>query len=228
MEALEERKRIIVDKIENYYKKNSDELTILYNQKIKYHEMKFPLESKDATEYNRIINRIYEIHRAEEEKYLELYSELDNVEKEIISLISPIIAGSRVNLKKINDDLLGEYKIVLTDTNEIIGKIEYRGYHISKSSGDIGYSIEEEYRGNNYAYEALELLSEILFNNRIDSFWICASKKNYPSVNTLLKYGGDIKNDRGNEVFFVECETIKYNYVNNEIESSKGEKKYEI
>ena len=220
METLEERKKIISDSINSVHLEAEKEISELYKQKFSIYDKNTTLTNEDIIQIDKINERLSCIQDEEYKKYSKLYEELDKVENEIINLIPPAIIGQRVYLKKPTNGLLGKYKIFLKDSNELIGEIEYRGYHISEYIGDVGYNIEEEYRGNNYAYEALELLSDILINNGIDSFWISASSRNYASIKILLRYGGQRKYDTDENFVFLECKTRNYN--KEKIKMSKG------
>ena len=73
-----------------------------------------------------------------------------------------IIYGERIKLIKENkEQLVGRYDICLNNNDMVIGYILYRGYN-QKYIGDIGYFINSNYRGFNYGYEALCLLSNHL------------------------------------------------------------------
>lgn len=80
--------------------------------------------------------------------------------------------------------------IFLHNTSLEVGEIEYRGPCDAKWLGDIGYTINEEYRGNNYAYKALELISQIIASKGIDKVSITTNKRNIASVKTIEKFGG--------------------------------------
>ncbi len=87
------------------------------------------------------------------------------------------------------------YDICLSGTNEVIGYIEYRGEHCGYFFGDIGYRIEYDYRGNGYAYQALELLGGILKEDGIEEVWISANPKNVKSLKIIEKFGGSVINE---------------------------------
>lgn len=98
------------------------------------------------------------------------------------------------------------YSICLCGEKTEIGSIQYRGYHDSKIYGDIGYVIHKKYRGNNYAYQSLCLLSELLNEMGINDFLISAETSNIASNKTIQKYGG-ILIDNVNGVCVYDCET---------------------
>lgn len=98
-----------------------------------------------------------------------------------------IIGSERV--RKHYEPLDKEYYFIALHDGQIIGHISYRGLH-SSNYGDIGYEIDEEYRGNGLAYRALCLLGEILLENGINEAWIAAEGDNIASIKTIEKYGG--------------------------------------
>lgn len=99
----------------------------------------------------------------------------------------------RLQYKDMDKDLCGikrTYDICLCANKKVIGIIKYSGYHNDKYLGDIGYRIASRFRGNNYSYQALCLLGELLKENGINDFWISAEKENIPSIKVIEKYGG--------------------------------------
>ena len=116
--------------------------------------------------------------------------------KELISLEPLVKTNGVIDLKFTrkfdNSGINGNYAIVLCNSGEVVGRIDYRGYHSSYYLGDVGYLINPEHRGHNYAYQALCLLGEHLKENGIDNFWICTTINNKASMRIITKYGGTI------------------------------------
>ena len=96
--------------------------------------------------------------------------------------------------------------IYLHDTSIEIGNIDYRGQCDSKWLGDIGYTIYEEHRGNNYAYKALELISPVITSKGIDKVTITTYANNIPSVKTIEKFGGVLTDTINDDVLSYTCE----------------------
>ena len=96
--------------------------------------------------------------------------------------------------------------IYLHDTSLEVGVIDYRGPCDSKWLGDIGYTINEEYRGNNYAYKALQLISPLISSKGIDKVTITTYANNAPSVKTIEKFGGVLTDTINNDVLSFTCE----------------------
>lgn len=58
--------------------------------------------------------------------------------------------------------------------------------------GNIGYRIEEEYRGNHYAGKACKLLFELARKNGLEYLIITCNPDNYPSKKTCEYAGGKL------------------------------------
>ena len=117
--------------------------------------------------------------------------------RELYNSLPPIKSNGVIELRlqyeDMDKDLSGikrTYYICLCANKEVIGIIKYSGYHNDKYLGDIGYRIASRFRGNNYSYQALCLLGELLKENGINDFWISAEKENIPSIKVIEKYGG--------------------------------------
>lgn len=96
--------------------------------------------------------------------------------------------------------------IYLHDTSLEVGVIDYRGPCDSKWLGDIGYTINEEYRGNNYSYKALKLISNIIASKGIEKVTITTYANNIPSVKTIEKFGGVLTDTINDDVLSYTCE----------------------
>ncbi len=127
------------------------------------------------------------------------------LEKELISLEPSVKTNGVIDLKFTrkfdNTGINGNYAIVLCNSGEVVGRIDYRGHHY-KYLGDIGYLINPEHRGHNYAYQALCLLGEHLKENGIDNFWICTTINNKASMRIITKYGGTIISDHDGSICY--------------------------
>ena len=168
-------------------------------------------EDKELYEKSKLVSELRFKKSIEfRDEFERLSARLQIIAKEKFKLIPPIIVGERIGLKNLGDNICEEYLIVLNDTDKVIGSITYRGHHFSNFLADIGFTINPEYRGNGYAYEALCLLSDILYDNNIKDFWITAFKANTPSIKTIIKYGAKELSSDYDKVAFYECDTRKY------------------
>ena len=143
-----------------------------------------------------------------EKEYDQLKVNAQEIDKIILLTKLPVASSDRIDLRVIGNEICNQYYIFLHGTDICVGKIDYRGYHIQSTLGDIGYEINEEYRGNNYSYEALLLLSNLLSENGIDSFVITSNKNNIPSVKIIEKYGGLLL-EEDSELLKYECKTLR-------------------
>lgn len=79
------------------------------------------------------------------------------------------------------------YQIIVD--HKTVGKIVLREGSIEEHyyDGHIGYSIDEKYRGHNYAYQAMLLLNKEALMLGFDKLVITCSPDNIPSKKTILK-----------------------------------------
>ena len=142
------------------------------------------------------------------EKYWLLQEELDYYESNFI------VGDDEIELRRFGNSLENMYSIYLRNQGIKVGMIDYRGYHSSSLTGDIGYVIDSRYRGHNYASKALALLSDYLYQNNIPDFYISVFFDNMPSFKIILReilnYGGNILELNGNMVTFA-CMTKRIN-----------------
>ena len=84
------------------------------------------------------------------------------------------------------------YNILLKETKEIIGQISLRvgkNYH-SYYNGNVGYYIEEEFRGHSYAFMATKMLFPLALAHQQTELYLCCNEDNVPSYKTIKKLGG--------------------------------------
>ncbi len=88
-----------------------------------------------------------------------------------------------------------KYKITLHNQEESIGAIDIRiGYTQSLYyGGQIGYRIEEHYRGNSYATKACKLIKEVAIAHGMKQLSITCNPENLPSRRTCEKAGLQLK-----------------------------------
>ena len=111
------------------------------------------------------------------------------------------ILGDEINLRLINT-FKGKggalpfywWDIILKQKNIPIGKISFRignNYH-SYFNGNIGYEIDEEYRGNNYAFKACKLVLDVAKYHKINKLHLSCTYDNVASYKTIEKLGGKL------------------------------------
>ena len=143
----------------------------------------------------------------------ELEDEIDRTIEESFSikiqlhfLKAPCTKGENIDLREMKVGRTRQFNIYLHDTDTVIGYIEYRGYHIRPTLGDIGYEIQEEYRGKNYGYEALSMLGDILNKEGIEDFYIATTANNIPSKKIIERYDGVLFNQEEDILEYI-CKT---------------------
>ena len=85
------------------------------------------------------------------------------------------------------------YHITLHDIPKEIGyiKVSY-GANCVQKFGNIGYELDERYRGHNYTIKALEMLVDEMLSRGLEKPTIAAKPSNIPSVRIIEKFGGRI------------------------------------
>lgn len=85
-----------------------------------------------------------------------------------------------------------KFKILIHNTNDVIGHINLRTGNMEKVVkyiGHIGYGIKEGYRGNKYSAKACKLIKEVAKENGLDSIIITCNPDNYAS-RSICEYIG--------------------------------------
>lgn len=101
----------------------------------------------------------------------------------------------RISQKHQGDDELLPfyyYDIFIDDT--AVGKISVRignNYH-SYYNGNIGYEIDKEYRGNNYAYKACKLVLQVAKAHSMNDLILTCDESNISSYKTIEKLGANL------------------------------------
>lgn len=158
-------------------------------------------------EEKRGIDKFQKIEELWHEVLSDIYL-LKDMKNDLVSLVK---YNNNIELRKSFHNKYN-YSIYLRGTNEYVGKINYRTFHTSGYLGDVGYSINKEFRGNGYALQALELLSEKLYEDNIPNFYISTYESNIASKKTIEKYGGKISSIDGNVLIYT-CDTRLCNKV---------------
>lgn len=83
------------------------------------------------------------------------------------------------------------WDIVLKPNNVAIGKISFRighNYH-SYYNGNIGYEVDEEYRGHHYSLLACQLVLKVAQYHKMDKIYLTCDYDNIASYKTIEKLG---------------------------------------
>ncbi|MZQ83012.1 GNAT family N-acetyltransferase [Paenibacillus sp. 5J-6] len=88
-----------------------------------------------------------------------------------------------------------KYHIVLTASDEIVGKIDVRIGNNENLyyGGHIGYSIIEKYRGKHYAAKACQLIKQVALAHSMEDLIITCNPDNIPSRKTCEYIGAKLK-----------------------------------
>lgn len=150
----------------------------------------------------KLINKIHGFNRNSED-FKELSNKIKVIqaeEKKVRNKLKAVVAtDGEIELVAYHPDRSPEklagygdrYDICLCENHQTIGRIFYGGNHYI-SIGNVGYHIEPEYRGHNYAAKATKLLNGILKDIGVESVFVAVDKKNIPSIKTIEKMGGEI------------------------------------
>ena len=135
----------------------------------------------------------------------DINNKLEEVNRLIFFNKEPDNSNGIIDLRSVK---YGKYNLYLTGTDIYVGFIEYKGYHVSRRTGDVGCKIDSKYRGKGFAYMANVLLGDLLYKRDIKDFWGTAFSDNIGSIKLMEKYGGKrIAVDEYPNVVLYECET---------------------
>ena len=87
-----------------------------------------------------------------------------------------------------------KYEIRLHNGNDKIGRIDLRVGHNTNTyyGGNIGYEIEEIYRGHHYAAKACRLIKQVAEAHKMDKVFITNNLQNIPSRKTCENIGASL------------------------------------
>ena len=86
------------------------------------------------------------------------------------------------------------WDIILKSNNVAVGKISFRighNYH-SYYNGNIGYEVDEEYRGHHYALLACQLLLKVAQYYKMGKIYLTCDYDNVASYKTIEKLGANL------------------------------------
>ena len=134
------------------------------------------------------------------EKYIDLFFDFESVVKKLFEFNKDFftLENDSVRLELIdtyagNDKELPFYwwNIISKSRNVNVGKISFRighNYH-SYYNGNIGYEVDEEYRGNHYALLACRLMPDVARYYGMDKLYLTCDFDNVASYKTIEKLG---------------------------------------
>lgn len=118
--------------------------------------------------------------------------EIKELEDELIRKTEPTCSNGIIDLYLDENNSCDEqelYIIRLAGEVDKIGQIEVR-YGFVPILGNVGYHLNEEYRGHGYMFQALETLEDILIDKGLEKPIFTVYPENVPSVRTIEKLGG--------------------------------------
>lgn len=93
-----------------------------------------------------------------------------------------------------DNELLPFYYYDICVNSIVVGKISIRignNYH-SYYNGHIGYEIDKEYRGSNYAYKASKLVLQVAKAHNMSELILTCDESNIASYKTIEKLGAEL------------------------------------
>lgn len=96
----------------------------------------------------------------------------------------------------------GEFGIYLHGISTRIGCVSLRS-NFYKLLGNVGYGLDEEYRGHRFMLQSLELLRKTMIQMKIYKPIITVESDNEPSIHTIQNFGGVlIQPHDGKEIWY--------------------------
>lgn len=134
------------------------------------------------------LNKKMEIHQEIEQ----IYQEMDKIHEEI-SLIRPLVSSNEILDIYLNDGGIkkgyGNFDVFLHGTSTKIGHVRLNR-DTDKVFGNIGYGLDEEYRGHHFMLQSLNLLKDTMLKMKIVKPIITVEPDNLASVKTIQAFGG--------------------------------------
>ena len=195
---LLEREEKLTNEIYSFSKNIND----IYDE-IRDVSMKF-IKCKDE-ELAKKREMLYEKARLMEKRKTEIVKEFASIKEKLLEFIDvlddeSVLVGENVDLYKsvmLRKDEY-DYKICLHGDKKVIGTIIFKGEPdklYPEYDGNIGYSIDEEYRRKGYASDALMLLCDKLHKDGVKEVYVAMTRRNYASQRVAEKCGGKLVNE---------------------------------
>lgn len=170
---MEESKSLRLESTKKKLEKLQKELEILIDKERRVYDR------NEEREISHKINQVFcEIDRARSEIHL-----LEN---------NPVASNETIDIYLEEGSIEEEsayFGIYLHGTSTRIGRVSLRG-DFYRSLGNIGYGLDEEYRGHRFMLQSLELLKETMIRMKIYKPVITVEPNNEPSIHTIQNFGG--------------------------------------
>lgn len=113
----------------------------------------------------------------------------------------PVMADGELTVKVLSTNL-PDYKkgfspyyrfgMINALTGEIMGTVSLRiGYTNNDVNyrGNIGFSVDEKFRGHNYASRSCKLILPVIRHHKLNPVWFTCNEDNYASIKSIEKIG---------------------------------------
>jgi len=133
------------------------------------------------------------LERELSDKMRQTFHEIDKVRGEIYLLENDSIASNEkldIYLESGSiEEENAEFGIFLHGTALRIGRVTLRS-NVYNTLGNVGYGLDEEYRGHRFMLQSLELLKETMIKMKIPKPIFTVEPDNEPSIHTIQNFGG--------------------------------------
>lgn len=114
-------------------------------------------------------------------------------DKELFCITGDVLELRLIDTYEGKDENLPFYwwNIILRSTDIVIGKISFRIGHNFHSyyNGNIGYEIDETYRGHHYAQQACRLALKAARSHKMEKIYLTCDYDNIASYKTIERLG---------------------------------------
>lgn len=130
------------------------------------------------------------------QKMDQIFHKMNIIRGEIYLLENKPVASNEnldIYLREGNiEDGYGFFEIFLRGTSTKIGRVTLYTYPIDDRYGNVGYGLEEEYRGHRFMLQSLEILKETMIKMKIFKPVFTVEPDNEPSIHTIQNFGGTL------------------------------------
>ena len=151
-------------------------IKILQDRKIKSKLKKEIEETKKSLEKNRLKSARLDMVIKQYEVRVKILKTDDLLKNDEISLVNN--SGS----------LEGKYNIYRNEDYRKVGYITFSPEYLDLDIGSVGYAVFPQFRGKQYAYKSLCLLSDYLSNNGVNRISLVADIDNTSSIRIMEKF----------------------------------------
>ncbi|MBE6147688.1 MAG: GNAT family N-acetyltransferase [Firmicutes bacterium] len=121
--------------------------------------------------------------------------ELEELENQLLLTKGPNFSNGKIDLYKdeeLSDEEEETYFVTIHGSPEKIGKIRVTLGEIDPYYANIGYVIQEQFRGHHYTLQSLNMLRERMIEKGLTKPLITANPDNIASIKTIESFGGTL------------------------------------